>query len=136
LRTTSWIQQNSAVCELTGYPVEKITKDKLYSISHKLFKVKESLEKHLSHQTNELFDLENKIILYDLTNLDNDYNPGVSLDTMKIGDNNGFIEAEDMYDAYVEGHTVFDLDITNHSYGGQSMRLLSLKQLIIYIKTK
>lgn len=68
LRTSSWIQHNSSVCELTGYPLEKITKDKLYGISHKLFAVKESLEKHLSHQTNELFDLEDKIILYDLTN--------------------------------------------------------------------
>ena len=68
LRTSSWIQDNSAVCELTGYPVEKITKDKLYGISHKLFEVKDCLEKQLSRQTNELFDLEDKIILYDLTN--------------------------------------------------------------------
>ena len=68
LRTSSWIQQNSAVCELTGYPLQKITKDKLYGISHKLFEVKDRLEKHLSRQTNELFDLEDKIILYDLTN--------------------------------------------------------------------
>lgn len=68
LRTSSWIQDNSAVCELTGYPVENITKDKLYGISHKLFEVKDRLEKHLSRQTNELFDLEDKIILYDLTN--------------------------------------------------------------------
>ena len=29
LRTGDWIKQNSAVCELTGYPLEKITKDKL-----------------------------------------------------------------------------------------------------------
>lgn len=68
LRTSSWIQDNSAVCELTGYQVEKITKDKLYDISNKLFDVKDDLEKHLSKQTNELFDLEDKIILYDLTN--------------------------------------------------------------------
>ncbi len=29
LRTSEWIKQNSAVCELTGYPIENITKDKL-----------------------------------------------------------------------------------------------------------
>jgi hypothetical protein len=68
LRTSEWIKQNSSVCELTGYPVEKITKDKLYVISKSLYKVKEDLEKHLSKRTNELFDLNDKIILYDLTN--------------------------------------------------------------------
>ena len=68
LRTSQWIKENSAVCELTGYPVEKITKDKLYDISKSLYKVKDELEKHLSNRTNELFDLSDKIILYDLTN--------------------------------------------------------------------
>jgi hypothetical protein len=68
LRTSQWIKENSAVCELTGYPIEKITKDKLYDISKSLYKVKEDLEKHLSKRTNELFDLTDKIILYDLTN--------------------------------------------------------------------
>jgi hypothetical protein len=68
LRTSEWIKQNSSVCELTGYPVEQITKDKLYAISKSLYKVKEDLEKHLSKRTNELFDLNDKIILYDLTN--------------------------------------------------------------------
>lgn len=29
-RTSRWIKENSAVCEITGYSVEKITKDKLY----------------------------------------------------------------------------------------------------------
>ncbi len=29
-RTSKWIKENSAVCEITGYPIEKITKDKLY----------------------------------------------------------------------------------------------------------
>lgn len=68
LRTCDWIQQNSAVCELTGYPLEKITKDKLYEVSKELYSVKEVLEKHLSKCTNELFDLDDKIIIYDLTN--------------------------------------------------------------------
>jgi hypothetical protein len=68
LRTSEWIKQNSAVCELTDYPFEKITKDKLYDISKSLYKVKDDLEKHLSKRTNELFDLNDKIILYDLTN--------------------------------------------------------------------
>lgn len=68
LKTTRWIKENSAVCELTGYPIDKITKDKLYRISQKLYQGKQELEQHLSLRTNELFDIEDKIILYDLTN--------------------------------------------------------------------
>jgi hypothetical protein len=68
LRTSRWIKESSSVCELTGYPVEKITKDQLYRISVKLYKEKTNLERYLSLRTNELFDIEDKIILYDLTN--------------------------------------------------------------------
>lgn len=67
-KTVRWIKENSAVCELTGFDMEKITKDKLYKSALDLYKVKDSLEKHLSKRTNELFDLQDKIILYDLTN--------------------------------------------------------------------
>ena len=67
-RTTRWIKENSSVCEITGYPLEKITKDKLYKSALDLYKIKDSLEAYLSKKTNELFDLEDKIILYDLTN--------------------------------------------------------------------
>ena len=68
LKTTSWIKENSAVCELTGYDMNTLTKDKLYQSALHLYKVKDKIEKHLSSRTNELFDLEDKIILYDLTN--------------------------------------------------------------------
>jgi hypothetical protein len=68
LETSRWIKENSSVCELTRYDIEKITKDRLYRISKKLYAEKEALEQHLSVRTNELFDIEDKIILYDLTN--------------------------------------------------------------------
>ena len=68
LKTVSYIKENSAICELTGYDKGAVTKDKLYGISHRLYAVKDKLENYLSRQTNELFDLEDKIILYDLTN--------------------------------------------------------------------
>ena len=68
LETTRWIKENSAVCEITGYNIEQVTKDRLYAISKKLYAQKEALEQHLSIRTNELFDIQDKIILYDLTN--------------------------------------------------------------------
>ncbi len=68
LKTVSYIKENSAITEITGFDRGKITKDLLYSISHKLNQIKDPLEQYLSKRTNELFDLEDKIILYDLTN--------------------------------------------------------------------
>ena len=67
-KTVRWIKENSAVTELTGYPIDKVTKDKLYQSALHLYKVKDSLEQHLSKRTNELFDLKDTIVLYDLTN--------------------------------------------------------------------
>lgn len=68
LKSVSFIKENSAISEITGFDKDKLTKDLLYGISHKLYKIKTPLEQYLSKRTNELFDLEDKIILYDLTN--------------------------------------------------------------------
>ena len=46
-----------------------MTKDRFYSISKKLYIVKDGLEQHLSLRTNDLFDIKDKIMLYDLTNI-------------------------------------------------------------------
>ena len=68
LETARWIRENSSVCEITGYDIKKITKNQLYRISRKLYAAQEALEQHLSIRTNELFDIEDRILLYDLTN--------------------------------------------------------------------
>ena len=68
LATSKWIKDNSAICDITGYDVNKITKDKLYQSALDLYKHKETIEKYLSTTTNELFDLQDRIMLYDLTN--------------------------------------------------------------------
>ena len=68
LKTSNWIKENSAICEVTGYDMEQITKDKLYDSALNLYDVKDDLEKHLLQRANDLFELDDKIILYDLTN--------------------------------------------------------------------
>jgi hypothetical protein len=68
LATSKWIKDNSAICDITGYATHKITKDKLYQSALDLYKHKETIEKYLSTKTNELFDLQDRIMLYDLTN--------------------------------------------------------------------
>jgi hypothetical protein len=67
-KTARWIKENSGICELTGYKVDKITKDKLYGSALRLYAIKEAHENYLSTKTNELFDIQDKIVLYDLTN--------------------------------------------------------------------
>ncbi|MDI9359157.1 MAG: IS1634 family transposase, partial [Phycisphaerales bacterium] len=67
-KMASWIDINSGIQELfTGLP-RTITRDHLYKNARELFKIKDQLEQHLSHRTNNLFNLQDKIILYDLTN--------------------------------------------------------------------
>lgn len=68
LAASKWIKDNSAVCDISGYDVNKITKDKLYQSALDLYQHKNAIEKHLSTTTNELFDLQDRIMLYDLTN--------------------------------------------------------------------
>jgi hypothetical protein len=68
LATSRWISDNSAICDITGYDINKITKDKLYQSALELYKHKDTIEKYLSTKTNELFDLQDRIMLYDLTN--------------------------------------------------------------------
>ena len=62
LKTSRWIRENSSVCELTGFPMDRITKDSLYNISCRLNTLKDKLESYLSHCTNELFDIQDKIL--------------------------------------------------------------------------
>lgn len=86
LATAGWIRNNSDVCHLTGYDVEKITKDKLYKSAIRLYDVRKELMEHLSKWTKELFDYEDNLILYDLTNVyaEGDYDGSgvVSVSTM------------------------------------------------------
>jgi len=67
-KTAEWIIQSSAVAELCSIETAKVSRHKLYAISKQLYQHKDKLEKHLSSKTNELFDLQDTILFYDLTN--------------------------------------------------------------------
>ncbi len=56
------------VCELSGYPLYKIAKDKLYKNALDMYAKKVELEQHFSKKTNELFDIQYKTTLFYLTN--------------------------------------------------------------------
>jgi transposase len=67
-KTAQWINDNSAVAELFGKDPSKISRFQLYKVCKDLYRDKEAIEQYLSSKTNELFDVEDKIILFDLTN--------------------------------------------------------------------
>lgn len=67
-KSAYWIQNNSDVASLFGTESQKITRHHLYDISKKLYQTKPEMEAYLSKKTNDLFDIEDKIVLYDLTN--------------------------------------------------------------------
>jgi len=63
-----WIRNNSDIASILGMESQKITRHHLYEVSRKLYQTKLNIEPYLSHKTNTLFDIQDKIILYDLTN--------------------------------------------------------------------
>lgn len=67
-KSAYWIQNNSDVASLLGVESQKITRHHLYDISKKLYQLKAEIEPYLSQKTNDLFDIQDKIVLYDLTN--------------------------------------------------------------------
>ena len=66
--TAKWIKNNSDICRLTGYDMDKVTKDKLYKSAIRLYDVRRELMSHLSSWPKELFAYDDNLILYDLTN--------------------------------------------------------------------
>ena len=67
-KTEQWIDINSGVTELFGKLPKEINRFKLYKSALKLYDHKNNLEEYLANKTNEIFDIEDKIVLYDLTN--------------------------------------------------------------------
>ena len=66
--THYWLQNLSALDELLGVDFSILSLDRVYKVSDQLLKHKDPLEEHLRRSEGELFALEEKIILYDLTN--------------------------------------------------------------------
>lgn len=67
-KTHIWLQEISGIDELQDTDFSMLSQDRVYQVSDMLLKYKEELEKHLSWKECNLFSLEEKIILYDLTN--------------------------------------------------------------------
>ena len=68
LATHQWLQQHSGLGELLDYDFECLPLKRLYHASDQLLKHKAVLEAFLFEREQHLFDIDNVITLYDLTN--------------------------------------------------------------------
>jgi transposase len=66
--THQWMQNITGLDELIGADYSRVSLDSVYRVSDLLLKNKDALEEHLRGTEGRLFDLKEKIILYDLTN--------------------------------------------------------------------
>src|SRR5680860_449626 len=67
-KTSQWMESSSAITELVFTKHKSISHQQLYKIGDELYAQREALGNHLSVKTNELFNLSDKIVFYDLTN--------------------------------------------------------------------
>ena len=69
LKSLRVMKDNSAVCELVYGRQEVLPGYRsTYQVAPELYKIKEKLERHLCDKTDSLFNLSNRVLLFDLTN--------------------------------------------------------------------
>lgn len=68
LGTHGWLQEKSGLGELIDYDFQRLSLDKFYKISDTLLSKKDELEQFLHEKEKTLFNLDETVALYDLTN--------------------------------------------------------------------
>lgn len=69
LKSMRIMDENSAVCELvSGNQEWRPGFHNIYNVAPRLYELKDKLETHLCRRTDDLFNLTNSIVLFDLTN--------------------------------------------------------------------
>jgi transposase len=66
--THVWLQRETALDDLMEAHFEPLSQDRVYKVSDMLLRNKDEIERYLQDQERHLFNLDEKILLYDLTN--------------------------------------------------------------------
>lgn len=66
--THTWLKQVSGINELMDTNFSDLSQYRVYQVSDKLLRHKKEIEEYLSQKECDLFNLQEKVILYDLTN--------------------------------------------------------------------
>lgn len=67
-KTTQYLRDNSGLCNLYHVPAEDITHRHLYAIADKLYAQKEVIDKFLYNRVVDMFELQDSLVIYDLSN--------------------------------------------------------------------
>ena len=66
--THLWLQSETSLDDLMDTSFEPLSQDRVYKVSDMLLSKKEAIEAHLQSREKDIFNLDEKILLYDLTN--------------------------------------------------------------------
>ena len=66
--TRKWAQQISGLDSLLNCTFKDLSNNALYRIADKIYEHKDKLEKHLNEKERDIFNLQEKLVFYDLTN--------------------------------------------------------------------
>jgi transposase len=66
--THVWLQRETALDDLMDAHFEPLSRDRVYKVSDMLLRNKDEIERYLRDRERHLFNLDEKILLYDLTN--------------------------------------------------------------------
>lgn len=67
-QTSRWLNDNSAIQEFYPQDSGRVNKNQLYRAANQLYKDRLPIEKYLNQSVEKIFNLQRKIVLYDLTN--------------------------------------------------------------------
>ena len=67
-KSIEWLRESSGAGELYGCDYNSISSNSIYRVADKLLDDKETIEKHLYDKTKDIFQYDETITLYDLTN--------------------------------------------------------------------
>lgn len=68
LATEGWLREHSALPELHGMRPDGVTRFHLYRAATRLHEHKDLIERHMASHARDLFSLDDRILLFDLTN--------------------------------------------------------------------
>jgi len=66
--TARWLRNNSGLDQLLDTDFSEVSDNTLHRAADKLWENKDKIEEHLSIRSHQLYNLQDKIVLYDLTN--------------------------------------------------------------------
>lgn len=145
--TIKWAENYTGLDELLGLDFSKLNKNKVYEISDKLYRKRNEIEEELRKTEERLYSLEEKIVLFDLTNT---YYEGVGADSdiLKRGrskekrtdckivtlglvlDSRGFVKRSEIYPGNISEPSTL-IDVLNHLEKKEENSLVKSKKTLV-----